>query len=560
MSHLKILATALCLIAPIASMMAQNTETDSRHDNRMMPPESAGMMPPGVGIMPFGGGNLNQSGVEFAKEMPQDEDVVVKSQADTLYHYYVENVEFGKPAKIVFSESGAEITGLPKEATVEKDGAYLTISSKSAVPLAIELSGRTEDGALVLNVAAPLKLLFDNVTLKSQRGDAVLSKGKNHVYAVLAEGSVNELSDCRNPELPPMMGFPPMDSGEGRPAPEGMPDFKPDGMPMPFMERDREENPEDYHMQYGIRMKKPMMKKKLNIDGTFVCTGPLTVSGKGSLQILSNNKVGLKSQESLMLRPGNSITVRALSGKGVNAKKELYIYGGILNVDCSFSADKALTCGRNMYIRGGHTVVKAGGGESSEGVESKFIMQIDGGTVEVAAQDDAINAQGDLIINGGTVKAYSIVNDAIDANCNIVINGGNVFASGNGMPEGGLDSADEEGYRLFINGGTVIAVGGRHSIPDKQSRQASILWRLESVEADREYTVGGIGSYRSARAYQMGGATILFSSPALKQGASYTLSIDGQQTEQVDSLASPCSHVGWVGLHFPFQENPVHPH
>lgn len=553
MYRFRILAMALCLIGLGTGMSAQNTGADRRQNTRMMPGgmfpgggmgPMGGMMPPGGGMMPFGGGGIDQFGVEFAKEMPQDKDVVVKSKADTLYSYYVENVKFGTMAKIVFSDNVAEVVGLPEDAKVEKEGAYLTITSKSVAPLAIELSGKTEDGALVLNVDAPLKLLFNNVTVKSQRGDAILSQGKSHVYAVLAEGSVNELSDCRNPEMPPMMGVPPMGMGEGRPDMGGMSDFRPGEMPMPPMNRGRRENPEDYHEQYGIRMKKPMMKKKLKIDGTFVCTGPLTVSGKGTLQIQSNNKVGLKSKASLMLRPGNDITVRALAGKGVNAKNELYMYGGILNVDCSSSADKALTCGRNMYIRGGHTVVKAGGGESSEGVESKFIMQIDGGIVEVAAQDDAINAQGDLIINGGKVVAYSTTNDAVDANCNIVINGGDVFASGAGMPEGGLDCADEEGYRLFINGGTVVAVGGRHSMPDKQSRQLSIQWRLNNLEADKEYAVGGISSYKSPRTYQMGGATLLFSSPELQAGKPYTLTIDGAEAERIESLSAPLGTAG----------------
>ncbi len=538
-------ALALCLISLHMGLSAQDRNSENGFPNPMMPGMMPmdGMMPPGGGMMPFGGG-LNQFGVEFAKEMPQDEDVVVKSETDTLYNYYVENVKFGKPAQIVFSDDSAEVTNLPEGVKVEADGAYLTITSGLATPLVIELQGKTENGALKFNISAPLKLLFNNVTVKSQRGDAILSQGKNHVYAVLAEGSVNELSDCHNPEMPPMMGFPPMEPDGKMPNGEGMPDFQPGEMPMPFMNRDREENPEDYHVQYGIRMKKPMMKKKLKIDGTFVCTGPLTVSGKGTLQIQSNNKVGLKSKASLMLRPGNDITVRALSGKGVNAENELYMYGGILNVDCSFSGDKALTCGRNMYIRGGHTVVKAAGGESSEGVESKFIMQIDGGIVEVAAQDDAINAQGDLIINGGRVRAYSMVNDAIDANCNLIINGGDVFACGNGMPEGGLDCADEEGYRLFINGGTIVAVGGRHSMPDEQSRQLSIQWRQNNIEAGKEYAVKDICSYKSDRTYRMDGATLLFSSPELQAGKPYTLTIDGAEAERIESLSAPLGTAG----------------
>lgn len=554
LDRLRILMLLVCVFAYSVTLFAQN---DGQNNRMTPPPFGGGMMPGGMGpmggMMPFGGGGINQFGVEFAKVMPQDKDEVVKGKSDTLYNYYVENVKFGKPAKIVFSDNGAEFSGLPEDVQMEQDGAYLTITSASTEPLAIELSGKTENGGLLVNVASPLKLIFNNVTLKSQRGDAILSQGKEHVYAVLAEGSVNELSDCRNPEMPPMMGFPPMGMGrpgEGRPDFGSMPEFKPGEMP--FMNREREENPEDYHVQYGVRMKKPQMKKKVKLDGTFVCTGSLTVSGKGSLQVLSNNKVGLKSKASLMIRPGNEITVRALSGKGVNAKNELYMYGGILNVDCSFSADKALTCGRNMYIKGGHVVVKAGGGEASEGIQSKFLMQIDGGIVEVAAQDDAINSQGDMVINGGEVRAFSATNDALDSNCNIVINGGEVFASGNGMPEGGLDCADESGYRLFINGGEVVAIGGRHSTPEKQSRQPSVQWRLDKLEDGKTYGIDGVSSYKSVRAYQMGGATLLFSSPKLRDGKSYTLSIDGKKTEQVESLTSPFSNVGNMRMRFPF--------
>ena len=541
-------AVALCLSAFSTVAVGQNMNRGGGRPQGMMPPQG-GMMPMGMG--PMMGGGINQFDVQFATKVPEEKDVVIKAKSDTLSAYFVENIKFGKPAQIVFSGNSAEAAGLPDDVLVEKDGAYLTIKSESAKPLAIELSGKTEGGSLTLNVAAPLKLVLNNVVIKSQRGEAILSQGAEHVYAVLAEGSVNELSDCRNPDIfagPPPMG--PM--GGGMPDFGGeMPDFS--NMPMPpFMNRRGEESPEDYHVQYGIRMKKPQMKKKVKLDGTFACAGSLAISGKGELKVQSNNKVGIKSKGSLMFRPGNMITVTATAGKGVNAKNEVYIYGGALNVNCSFSGDKALTSGRNMYIKGGHVVVKAGGGETSEGIESKFLMQFDGGKVEVAAQDDAINSQGDMVINGGTIRAYSLTNDAFDSNCNIIINGGEVFASAYGMPEGGLDSAEESGYQLYINGGSVIAIGGRHSMPDKQSRQPSVQWRLDNLADGKTYSLGDFCEYKSSRTYQMGGATILFSSPRLEKGKSYTLSIDGQKAEEIKSLESPYSNVGKGGMRFPF--------
>lgn len=89
-------------------------------------------------------------------------------------------------------------------------------------------------------------------------------------------------------------------------------------------------------------------------------------------------------------------------------------------------------------------------------------------------------------------------------------------------------------------------------MPDKQSRQPSIQWRLENVEKDKVYTIEDFCSYKSARSYRMGGATILFSSPELKPGSAYSLSIDGKKVEQIESLSSPFSNVGNMRTHFPF--------
>ena len=89
-----------------------------------------------------------------------------------------------------------------------------------------------------------------------------------------------------------------------------------------------------------------------------------------------------------------------------------------------------------------------------------------------------------------------------------------------------------------------MAVGGRHSMPDKQSRQLSIQWRLNKLEAGKEYGIEGISSYKSDRAYQMGGATILFSSPELQAGKPYTLTIDGAEAERIESLSAPLGTAG----------------
>jgi hypothetical protein len=51
-------------------------------------------------------------------------------------------------------------------------------------------------------------------------------------------------------------------------------------------------------------------------------------------------------------------------------------------------------------------------------------------------------------------------NDGLDANGNFYIKGGNVFAVAKGSPEVGIDANTEGGFKLYITGGNVAAIGG----------------------------------------------------------------------------------------------------
>lgn len=113
----------------------------------------------------------------------------------------------------------------------------------------------------------------------------------------------------------------------------------------------------------------------------------------------------------------------------------------------------------NIYIEGGTLFVNA----ATEGIESKGELRITGGEVTVNAKDDAINAAGDLTISGGYVYARSTGNDGIDANGNFYIKGGVVYAIGSGSPEVAIDANSEQQKKLYVTGGTIIAIGGLES-------------------------------------------------------------------------------------------------
>ena len=81
----------------------------------------------------------------------------------------------------------------------------------------------------------------------------------------------------------------------------------------------------------------------------------------------------------------------------------------------------------------------------------------------VNAYDDGINAASDLTINDGLVFARATNNDGIDANGNVYIKGGIVYAISANSPEVAIDANTEEGKKLYISGGTIVAVGNLES-------------------------------------------------------------------------------------------------
>ena len=121
---------------------------------------------------------------------------------------------------------------------------------------------------------------------------------------------------------------------------------------------------------------------------------------------------------------------------------------------------KAIKAEGDMVVSNGTIIATSASGE---GIEAEGQMEINGGYVYAEAKDDAINTGSHLTINDGYVMANSSGNDGIDANGNIYIKGGQVFAVATTSPEVAIDANTESGYKLYISGGNVVAIGGLES-------------------------------------------------------------------------------------------------
>lgn len=181
--------------------------------------------------------------------------------------------------------------------------------------------------------------------------------------------------------------------------------------------------------------------KGINVDGTFTATGGnVTINTSGNAVVASST--GTLSVVTSSQQLDNYDSDYKSSPKGIKV-------------------DGAIVISDNAVIS--VTTTGAGG----EGIESKTSIDITGGQTTVNASDDGINASkntstggsGDLTISGGYVFSKSSGNDGIDANGNCYIKGGLVYAIGTTAPEMSIDANTEEGKKLYITGGTIIAVG-----------------------------------------------------------------------------------------------------
>lgn len=253
-----------------------------------------------------------------------------------------------------------------------------------------------------------------------------------------------------------------------------------------------------------------------------------------------------------------------VSAKGIKAGTDIIVRSGSYTLDC---ADDTVHANGNVTVSGGTFTVTTGDDgvhadnavtitdgtidipKCYEGIEGQTIT-ISGGTIDIVSSDDGLNAAGgadqsgfggrgpdsfgggsdsSITISGGTLR-IDASGDGIDSNGALTVSGGEIYVSG---PMSDSNSALDYDGSATVTGGTVIAAGysGMAQNFGANSTQGSILLtsRSTSTETIRVTDASGsvLAEFAPAKAY----TCVVVSTPALKQGGTYTVTMGGESTD-----------------------------
>ncbi len=445
-------------------------------------------------------GNTENNGQGNNSTSLNIEDVATISAAkegntDSAYNAddLIENSSFTSTVSITFGTTNTITNPLAVSGVsiTENNGDVIITSTAKAVEYIV--SGTTTNGSLKVYSDNKFKLTLNRVNITNNDGPAINIQSSKRSFIVLADNTTNTLTD----------GVSYANSTE-------------------------------------------------DMKGTIFSEGQMIFSGNGTLNVKGNYKHSIVSDDYVRVRSGY-INITGAATDGIHTNDAFIADGGTLNIkatsdgieceegyivinDGSFtlqtgddgiaaSYDTDATIDPYVTVNGGTYNITT---TSGEGIESKSTLTINNGTLVLKTYDDGLNAGKALYINGGTIYVYSSNNDGIDSNGILTVTGGKTLSVGAGSPEEGFD-CDNNTFK--ITGGIIVGIGGATSMPTAGvSTQRSV--RLGGASASQLIHIEATDGSSEALTFTVPRTytTLLFSSPKLKAGTSYTVYTGGSVT------------------------------
>lgn len=318
----------------------------------------------------------------------------------------------------------------------------LTIKESGVYTLTGEINGQ-----VVINTEGNVKLILDNVTIKSSNGPCILVQEAENVTIELKDGSTNTLTDSSN-----YTGYEEEDSTI----------FSHDDLELTgngtlvvnSNYADAIVSKDDLTITSGTYKIKSVDDGIRGKDSVYIIDADITIDAEGD-GIKSTNDTD--EAKGYILVKNGTFNINA-GNDGIQAETKLLIEGGTFTIKTTGNTKddsaKGLKAGVLINVTGGKFNLST----TDDGVHSNKDLVISNGTFTIKSSDDAVHADGMVEINDGTFDITA--HEGIEATY-VKINDGtiNISASDDGINAG--DKSDEYKTLIEINGGNITITMGQ---------------------------------------------------------------------------------------------------
>ena len=220
----------------------------------------------------------------------------------------VTDVDFVRSISIVWSSSGATVSGDAKK-IVKVSGACVTADNRgTGEQVEYTLSGSCSDGFFKVYSDNKQSIILNTLSLTNTKGAAINNQGKKSCFVIV--NGENYLADGSNYTLTP--------SDEDEKA-------------------------------------------------AFFSEGQLIFSGSGTLTVKAVGKAGITSDDYVRFLSAPTVKITSSAGHGLRGKEEVIVADGVLDISVSAAGKKGISTDSLALFKGGVTTVSVSGGVLVDG-------------------------------------------------------------------------------------------------------------------------------------------------------------------------------------------------
>ena len=207
--------------------------------------------------------------------------------------------------------------------------------------------------------------------------------------------------------------------------------------------------------------------------GAIFGKGKMLFSGTGSLEVYGNYNNGIHGKSNIVFDKGINVYVKSTANHGIKSGDDLYINGGILNVEISAAGAKGINSDIDVTINGGRTtVISTSKGKwdtedletkASAGIACDSILTINGGEIYLQSSGSGgkgLKADWEAYINGGKIRIITTgglyYSNGTTENHNYTGNTDNLEDDYTSSPKGIKIGTKNEHGVLTIKGGDIM--------------------------------------------------------------------------------------------------------